>query len=716
MTELSVLSLNLKQLLTEYSYLIPMYQRNYAWGKGEIQALINDVLDACQKDAPYYIGTLVVFKRKDGTLEVIDGQQRLTTLTLLALCLDSNNNSNCTQYLIDFKKPNIYFESRPQSHETLQLLFDGTQEIDLKYESLNEAILDGFKIIKEILQQSFKIENKIKSSKITLNQFCTYLFEKVLIAQVPVPEKTDLNHYFEVMNNRGEQLEKHEIIKARLLSIIEKANENDIKAADKKLAKVLIHDVWEACANMNKYVQYGFNTSLRTAIFSEGWNDFTAITFQDLLDHYKKNAEDEELKQSNLNQKVTSPIIGDTPNSSLTLHKILFDKNTIIPPNPKDKNISKDDDSDIYYSIINFPNFLLHVLKIMLNAEGELVDISLDDKQLLPQFEKYIIGKDVAKHFEQTTKFIYALLKTKFLFDKYVIKRKPLEDKHWSLEKLEKRGKERSLDSYNSFADDKINKKLVMLQSVFHVSAPTMNYKHWLNASLYFLYNSFKDGYDLNDKQVINGDKYINYLEGLARAFMLRLYLTDEQDNYHQIIYQTSDFNQISYKYTEDNRSLDNLYMRIKKYLRYGNIRNIFVFNYLDYLLWKNGDYPKFTFTARSSIEHFYPQNKRDDKLFIGDKNTEDTLLHSFGNLCLISHSLNSRVSNDMPEVKVKYFSDGKDIENGQIDSLKLLKMIQRIDDKKEIWDKTMIENHEHEMLKVLMQGLSPEPKDLCYE
>lgn len=716
MTEQSVLSLNLQQLLTEHSYLIPMYQRNYAWGKGEIQALINDVLDACQKDAPYYIGTLVVFKRENGRLEVIDGQQRLTTLTLLALCLDSNENSNCTQYLLGFEKPNIYFESRPQSHETLQLLFDGTQITNLKYENLNGAILDGFKIIKEVLQQSFKIDDKTKSSKITLNQFCTYLFKKVLIAQVPVPEETDLNHYFEVMNNRGEQLEKHEIIKARLLSIIEKASENDIKAADKKLAKALIHDVWEACANMNKYVQYGFSTGLRTAIFSEGWNYFTAIDFDELLVRYKRNAEKEALKKNSQEQNVAEDIMGGTVNPSLTLHKILFDKTTVIPSNPKDRNKNKDDDSEIYYSLVNFPNFLLHVLKIMLNTDGELVDISLDDKQLLPQFEKYIIGKDVLQPYEQTTKFIYALLKTKFLFDKYVIKRKPLDDKHWSLEKLEKRGEQRSLDFYNSFEDEKTNKKLIMLQSAFHVSAPTMNYKYWLNASLYYLYGSFKRNSALNGKQVIDGDKYIQYLEGLARAFMLRLYLTNERDNYHQIIYQTSDFNQVLSKDTDDNLNPDSLRTHIRHYLRYGNIRNIFVFNYLDYLLWKKGNGPKFIFTARSSIEHFYPQNKRDDKLFIDDKNTEDTLLHSFGNLCLISHSLNSRVSNDMPEVKVKYFSDGRDIENGQIDSLKLLKMVEYTKNEKGIWDKTMIENHEHEMLKVLMEGLSLEPKDLCYE
>ena len=124
-------------------------------------------------------------------------------------------------------------------------------------------------------------------------------------------------------------------------------------------------------------------------------------------------------------------------------------------------------------------------------------------------------------------------------------------------------------------------------------------------------------------------------------------------------------------------------------------------------MLWLKGNGPKFIFTARSSVEHFYPQNKRDDKIFIDDKNTEDTLLHSFGNLCLISHSLNSRVSNDMPDVKVKYFSDSGDIKSGKIDSLKLLKMIQCIKGEEAIWDKKLIAQHETEMLNIMLQGLN---------
>ena len=87
--DLAVKSLTLCNLLVEADYVIPMYQRNYAWGKPEIQTLINDVIDACQKNSEtqYYIGTLVVFKRQDGRLEVIDGQQRFTTLTLLSIYL-----------------------------------------------------------------------------------------------------------------------------------------------------------------------------------------------------------------------------------------------------------------------------------------------------------------------------------------------------------------------------------------------------------------------------------------------------------------------------------------------------------------------------------------------------------------------------------------------------------------------------------------------------
>ena len=64
-------------------YKIPIYQRNYAWERDEISALIKDIYDSMVIDKPiYYIGTLVTFKRDENVFEVIDGQQRLTTCLL----------------------------------------------------------------------------------------------------------------------------------------------------------------------------------------------------------------------------------------------------------------------------------------------------------------------------------------------------------------------------------------------------------------------------------------------------------------------------------------------------------------------------------------------------------------------------------------------------------------------------------------------------------
>ena len=71
---------------SDIRYEIPIYQRNYAWENEEITALVNDVWDAyCQSKGTYFIGTLVTYDRGDGRYEVIDGQQRLTTLYLILL-------------------------------------------------------------------------------------------------------------------------------------------------------------------------------------------------------------------------------------------------------------------------------------------------------------------------------------------------------------------------------------------------------------------------------------------------------------------------------------------------------------------------------------------------------------------------------------------------------------------------------------------------------
>ena len=82
------------------SYIIPIYQRNYAWEEDQIATLIKDIYDAYLKHNhdPYYIGTLVTYKRGDNRYEVIDGQQRLTTIYLILKALGVKPIANKLTY------------------------------------------------------------------------------------------------------------------------------------------------------------------------------------------------------------------------------------------------------------------------------------------------------------------------------------------------------------------------------------------------------------------------------------------------------------------------------------------------------------------------------------------------------------------------------------------------------------------------------------------
>ena len=71
-------------------YIIPIYQRNYNWGFDEITQLLQDIYESYHKDKTqdYFLGSLIVFKRQSASIyEVIDGQQRLTTLSLYFLAI-----------------------------------------------------------------------------------------------------------------------------------------------------------------------------------------------------------------------------------------------------------------------------------------------------------------------------------------------------------------------------------------------------------------------------------------------------------------------------------------------------------------------------------------------------------------------------------------------------------------------------------------------------
>ena len=77
----------IRSLLTRGKYTIPDYQREYDWENEQIDELIDDI-EECSQDDNYFIGHMVFEGKRNGNqFKVIDGQQRITTLTIILCCL-----------------------------------------------------------------------------------------------------------------------------------------------------------------------------------------------------------------------------------------------------------------------------------------------------------------------------------------------------------------------------------------------------------------------------------------------------------------------------------------------------------------------------------------------------------------------------------------------------------------------------------------------------
>lgn len=637
-------------------YRIPMYQRNYAWEEGEITQLIQDVIDYCShhNSQHYYIGTLVVFERKDHQPEIyatmdgqqrptkiyetIDGQQRLTTLSLLLSYLKNEGEpkrSWNTRQVLDF-------ECRPLSQKTFSAIFNN--QIDtLPAGDINPSILNGYRIIQKVLPQ------KILENKTSQETFSHYLLKHVCIMRVEVPHDTDLNHYFEIMNNRGEQLEKHEVLKSRMLEML-----NRLPDEERQKSKSCFHRIWEACANMEKYIQVGFPPKQRKKVFDPDGKSFRPKNFKQVQDIISQEAEHKE--------------------ESKSLKEILDGLKKHDSQNFRDEK-----SPERFSSVINFPNFLLHVLRVLVGK-----DVPLDDKRLIPIFEEKLLKHGTPEDVEC---FGYALLKCKYLYDHYILKREFIRGSDgWSLKRYKWVEKEQKDDEgayyVNTFGDeegqDDANRRILMLLAAFHVSAPTLVYKHWLSAALYWLYKTSE----------VNYKPYLDHLESVARSFVFDRFLGGrDQASYDQMTFEPGERVESSEKNLFHNERLD-------EKLSFGKIENNLVFNYLDYLLWlehkDNSIIKAYEFTFRSSVEHYYPQHP-----LPGHAKLEEKVLHSFGNLCLLSHSKNARLSNFMPQAKKEYYK------NNSIDSIKQYLMMQF-----DVWDKKAILEHGKDMKDVLSRDL----------
>ncbi|WP_034890406.1 DUF262 domain-containing protein [Gillisia sp. Hel_I_29] len=547
---------SINQIFDE-KYIVPLYQRNYAWGSEEIQQLLQDIYESFVKNPTgnYFIGSLIVLKRRNRDFEVIDGQQRLTTLSLIAKKLDSQN----------LKSQKLFFDSRPEVENFLSHFYQSGIIAD----STNNHLISHFKAAVEFIDATNldsksdvpHLLNEMEENDFT--NFKKYFFNNVILVRVEIPNDTDVAHYFEVMNNRGEQLEKHEILKASLLK----------KLSDNEEESLRFSKVWDACSQMNSPLQSLFVVGDRVRFFGEEYNEYMFDI--DPSDKSQNNRSDNVKHSLNINEVISG-----------------------IDLNYRDPEIKEIADKN--ESIIDFPNFLMHVLRLYLNE-----DVPLNGDDLLDVFRTF------EEHIDPMA-FIDYLFFYRTVFDRYVIKASEDENAEdhykWSLLKpelyhYEKRDQDRLIYKNTFEKQDRIIKGLSMLQVTFR----TKKYKNWLQELLSW----FENGDDLD----ISKEVFQTKLDGLI------LDIFNSNQVYNSIFDESS--------------------------LSLGTTTPHFLFNFIDYLMWlQDKETQTFEFKYRNSVEHHLSQSAR--------KENNEKYIDHLGNLCLVSKGGNSKMNNESPVGKAK--------------------------------------------------------------
>ena len=578
-------------------YVIPLYQRNYAWGEDQIEALFQDIYEAWNsKTDKYYIGSLVVLKRRNGDYEVIDGQQRLTTLSLLTKMLGIST------------KPVLTYESRPEVERFFEEFYAGAE---ISQTSQTYYLREAIDIIKKAKIDVGGAEKENGFEK--LCEIKDYLARKVILVRVEIPEDTDVASYFEIMNNRGEQLQKHEILKARLMNVLDEKYHAEFDL------------IWTACSNIDTPIQQCFGATDRAKYFGEEYNTFC---FNGLTE-CAENPNDVES--------------GDT--QPTTIDDIL-----------KAERIQKDEKRDDAYknsdkisSIIDFPNFLMHVLMLYAKKESHKQEVKLNEKFLLSCADE-LFGKTPNK--DMVKGFIALLFKCRTLFDRYVIKVKGVQDDEefkWVLNKPNKgvySDKVSVKYDSNTYGDTPQQSHVIMAQSMLQATFRQRIYKNWLQnllehldeqdcalheikaeSILECLHEHMKEHFkELKQKQKLNFDEEIGLQDGQ--------------------------------KY---------------KCLNMGVNTPHFLLNFIDYLYWvkhivkpslegKRGPrrIENFEFRYYNSVEHHLARKKAEEKKLEG-------IVDCLGNLFMISKNANSRLSDRDVKEKVEMSKDGKMGANRQI-------------------------------------------------
>ncbi len=289
-------------------FIIPDYQRPYSWGDDQIITLFDDLTTFIEEsrgkdEQKYFLGSVVTYENAAGELEVIDGQQRITSICLLLRFLYEKYKSTTetsTQKLVSRIEAclwNVDYEK--DSFDETKTLIESRAVADDKSAVLNEILVSGNADLKakdHYSQNFLKFkelwENYILNNSEKINTFLNMLLHSVIMLPIESTDEDFALRIFSTLNDRGLPLSDSDIFKAKCYGFCKTTEEkNTFVKKWKELedqadeAKVGIQSLFYYYMFYLRAIQDDKKTTIPGLRKYFSSNDYEALKSSDLLEN-----------------------------------------------------------------------------------------------------------------------------------------------------------------------------------------------------------------------------------------------------------------------------------------------------------------------------------------------------------------------------------------------------------------------------------------------
>ncbi|WP_104748556.1 DUF262 domain-containing protein [Helicobacter cetorum] len=204
-------------------YQVPKYQRPYVWKEEQLNVLIEDLSNAYENDRSesYFCGSIVLHK-KEGRLDIIDGQQRLTTLIILACVLNKMHEIKeleLDQIALKYLKDSIYNQYSPKEpiltlsthlKKASEFEIELLQSLDFKEKAKKDnRYLENAHHFKTIIDEL--------KTRLDINEFIKFIYGRVVFSVIVCSSLDSAIRIFNTLNSRGLSLSYADILKSELM-------------------------------------------------------------------------------------------------------------------------------------------------------------------------------------------------------------------------------------------------------------------------------------------------------------------------------------------------------------------------------------------------------------------------------------------------------------------------------------------------------------------